>query len=127
MIDVRVLGYVVVEATRVDAWRRYAEDVLGMRALDARDGERPDDLRARVRITVKAGGPAEKRGAYRIGLHRPATPAGQGAHGGHACALHQNVLTKRLVWRSVRDRSRQEVRLLIIGRTQCGSRWSLPL
>ncbi|MBY8604864.1 VOC family protein [Burkholderia arboris] len=38
MIDVRALGYVVVEATRVDAWRRYAEDVLGMQALDAPDG-----------------------------------------------------------------------------------------
>ncbi|CAB3751913.1 biphenyl 2,3-dioxygenase [Burkholderia paludis] len=38
MIDVRALGYVVVEATRVDAWRRYAEDVLGMQALDAPGG-----------------------------------------------------------------------------------------
>lgn len=38
MIDVRALGYVVVEATRVDAWRRYAEDVLGMQAIDAPGG-----------------------------------------------------------------------------------------
>jgi 3,4-dihydroxy-9,10-secoandrosta-1,3,5(10)-triene-9,17-dione 4,5-dioxygenase len=38
MIDVRALGYVVVEATRVDAWRRYAQDRLGMQALDAPDG-----------------------------------------------------------------------------------------
>jgi len=38
MIDVRALGYVVVEATRVDAWRSYAQDVLGMQALDAPDG-----------------------------------------------------------------------------------------
>ncbi|WP_244134930.1 hypothetical protein [Burkholderia sp. BCC0322] len=34
MIDVRALGYAVVEATHVDAWRRYAEDVPGMQALD---------------------------------------------------------------------------------------------
>ena len=35
MIDVRALGYVVVEATRVDAWR-YAEDVLALDAPTAR-------------------------------------------------------------------------------------------
>ncbi|WP_244097181.1 hypothetical protein [Burkholderia ambifaria] len=38
MIDVRAFGYVVVEATRVDAWRRYAQDMLCMQALDAPDG-----------------------------------------------------------------------------------------
>ncbi|WP_249189571.1 hypothetical protein [Burkholderia ambifaria] len=38
MIDVRALGYVIVEATRVDAWRRYAQDRLRMQALDAPDG-----------------------------------------------------------------------------------------
>ncbi|WP_269113287.1 hypothetical protein [Burkholderia stagnalis] len=38
MIEVRALGYVVVEATRVDAWRRYAQDMLGMQALDTPDG-----------------------------------------------------------------------------------------
>ena len=38
MIDVRALGYVVVEAIRVDAWRRYAQDMLDMQALDAPDG-----------------------------------------------------------------------------------------
>lgn len=38
MIEVRALGYVVVEATRVDAWCRYAQDMLGMQALDTPDG-----------------------------------------------------------------------------------------
>ncbi|WAS58050.1 hypothetical protein [Burkholderia ambifaria] len=38
MIDVRALGYVVVGTTRVDAWRSYAQDMLGMQALDAPDG-----------------------------------------------------------------------------------------
>ena len=38
MIDVRALGYVVVQSAKVDTWRDYAENVLGMQAQDATDG-----------------------------------------------------------------------------------------
>jgi 3,4-dihydroxy-9,10-secoandrosta-1,3,5(10)-triene-9,17-dione 4,5-dioxygenase len=38
MIDVRALGYVVVQSAEVDTWRGYAENVLGMQAQDATDG-----------------------------------------------------------------------------------------
>jgi 3,4-dihydroxy-9,10-secoandrosta-1,3,5(10)-triene-9,17-dione 4,5-dioxygenase len=38
MIDVRALGYVVVQSAEVDTWRGYAENVLGMQARDATDG-----------------------------------------------------------------------------------------
>ncbi|SFT60443.1 VOC family protein [Paraburkholderia aspalathi] len=38
MIDVRALGYIVVQSADVDTWRGYAENVLGMQALDATDG-----------------------------------------------------------------------------------------
>ncbi|MFM0097359.1 VOC family protein [Paraburkholderia nemoris] len=38
MIDVRALGYIVVQSADVDAWRGYAENVLGMQSLDATDG-----------------------------------------------------------------------------------------
>lgn len=38
MIDVRALGYVVVQSARVDNWRDYAENVLGMQAQDAAGG-----------------------------------------------------------------------------------------
>lgn len=38
MIDVRALGYVVVQSANVDTWRGYAENVLGMQAQDATDG-----------------------------------------------------------------------------------------
>ena len=38
MIDVRALGYVVVQSAKVDTWRGYAENVLGMQAQDATDG-----------------------------------------------------------------------------------------
>ncbi|MFM0175046.1 VOC family protein [Paraburkholderia sediminicola] len=38
MIDVRALGYVVVQSANVDAWRAYAENVLGMQAQDATNG-----------------------------------------------------------------------------------------
>ena len=38
MIDVRALGYVVVQSANVETWRGYAENVLGMQAQDATDG-----------------------------------------------------------------------------------------
>ena len=38
MIDVRALGYIVVQSADVDTWRGYAENVLGMQSLDATDG-----------------------------------------------------------------------------------------
>ncbi len=38
MIDVRALGYVVVQSADVGTWRGYAENVLGMQAQDATDG-----------------------------------------------------------------------------------------
>ena len=38
MIDVRALGYVVVQSAKVETWRDYAENVLGMQAQDAADG-----------------------------------------------------------------------------------------
>ena len=38
MIDVRALGYIVVQSADVDTWRGYAENVLGMQAQDATDG-----------------------------------------------------------------------------------------
>ncbi len=38
MIDVRALGYVVVQSAKVDSWRDYAENVLGMQAQDATGG-----------------------------------------------------------------------------------------
>ncbi|MFL9867417.1 VOC family protein [Paraburkholderia fungorum] len=38
MIDVRALGYVVVQSADVGTWRGYAENVLGMQALDATEG-----------------------------------------------------------------------------------------
>lgn len=38
MIDVRALGYVVVQSAKVDSWRDYAENVLGMQAQDAAGG-----------------------------------------------------------------------------------------
>ncbi|WP_153099528.1 VOC family protein [Paraburkholderia hayleyella] len=38
MIDVCALGYVVVQASSVEAWRRYAAEVLGMQTQDARGG-----------------------------------------------------------------------------------------
>lgn len=38
MIDIRGLGYIVVEATDPSAWRRYGEQVLGMMAEDGPDG-----------------------------------------------------------------------------------------
>ncbi|CAB3669287.1 Iron-dependent extradiol dioxygenase [Paraburkholderia sediminicola] len=38
MIDVRALGYIVVQSANIDTWRGCAENVLGMQALDATDG-----------------------------------------------------------------------------------------
>jgi 3,4-dihydroxy-9,10-secoandrosta-1,3,5(10)-triene-9,17-dione 4,5-dioxygenase len=38
MIDVRALGYVVVQSANVETWRGYAENMLGMQAHDAKDG-----------------------------------------------------------------------------------------
>jgi 3,4-dihydroxy-9,10-secoandrosta-1,3,5(10)-triene-9,17-dione 4,5-dioxygenase len=38
MIDVRALGYVVVQSANVETWRGYAENVLGMQAHDAAHG-----------------------------------------------------------------------------------------
>lgn len=38
MIELRGLGYIVVEATDMAAWRQYGEQVLGMAASDAPDG-----------------------------------------------------------------------------------------
>ncbi|MFM0040623.1 VOC family protein [Paraburkholderia sediminicola] len=38
MIDVRALGYVVVQSADVGTWRGYTENVLGMQAQDATDG-----------------------------------------------------------------------------------------
>ncbi|CAE6735583.1 VOC family protein [Paraburkholderia haematera] len=38
MIDVRALGYVVVQSADVGTWRGYAENVLGMQTQDATDG-----------------------------------------------------------------------------------------
>jgi 3,4-dihydroxy-9,10-secoandrosta-1,3,5(10)-triene-9,17-dione 4,5-dioxygenase len=38
MIEIRALGYVVVQASGVQAWRAYATDVLGMQVQDAPDG-----------------------------------------------------------------------------------------
>jgi 3,4-dihydroxy-9,10-secoandrosta-1,3,5(10)-triene-9,17-dione 4,5-dioxygenase len=38
MIDVRALGYVVVQSASVGSWRDYAENVLGMQAQDATGG-----------------------------------------------------------------------------------------
>ncbi|GAB2845845.1 VOC family protein [Pseudoduganella ginsengisoli] len=38
MIELRGLGYIVVESTNTAAWRQYGEQVLGMMASDAPDG-----------------------------------------------------------------------------------------
>jgi 3,4-dihydroxy-9,10-secoandrosta-1,3,5(10)-triene-9,17-dione 4,5-dioxygenase len=38
MIEVRALGYVVVQSSSVEVWRSYATDVLGMQVQDASDG-----------------------------------------------------------------------------------------
>lgn len=38
MIDVRALGYVVVQSADVGTWRGYAENVLGMQVQDATEG-----------------------------------------------------------------------------------------
>jgi 3,4-dihydroxy-9,10-secoandrosta-1,3,5(10)-triene-9,17-dione 4,5-dioxygenase len=38
MIEIRALGYFVVEAASVEAWRGYAEKMVGMEARDAADG-----------------------------------------------------------------------------------------
>lgn len=38
MIEVRALGYVVVQSANVDTWRGYAENVLGMQVHDAAHG-----------------------------------------------------------------------------------------
>ncbi|MES2262786.1 MAG: VOC family protein [Pseudomonadota bacterium] len=38
MMDIRGLGYIVVEATDIAAWRHYGEQVLGMMASDTPDG-----------------------------------------------------------------------------------------
>lgn len=38
MIDIRGLSYIVTQIDDLEKWRRYAEDVLGMMAIDAPDG-----------------------------------------------------------------------------------------
>ena len=38
MIDIRGLSYIVTQIDALEKWRRYAEDVLGMMAIDAPDG-----------------------------------------------------------------------------------------
>ncbi len=129
MIDVRALGYVVVEATRVDAWRSYARDVLGMQVLDAPDGA----LYLKMDEPIGDGGtppalhhvfePRKRRRAAKKGdgivtpSRLPQRPARQGGHAGACVRRIEKSLTDRPVPRSVRDRSLQEVRLLIIGRT----------
>lgn len=57
-MDIRALGYLRLETTDLDAWRRYALDVLGMVQAD---GTTDDTLLLRVddrayRIAVQAGG-----------------------------------------------------------------------
>jgi 3,4-dihydroxy-9,10-secoandrosta-1,3,5(10)-triene-9,17-dione 4,5-dioxygenase len=73
---IRSLAYVVIDATDIEAWRAYGEDVLGMRAFDHDDGIRLRMDERPFRIQIRKSDADRFHAAGFVYADKPAFDAG---------------------------------------------------